>query len=159
MFYVQETEWHGATHALSDRKTGDSSSIKTRQNCEQQLNIQLLYSGNHFSDPPKMGNVWMRELREGPLVTPKQYSEPTFDPMLGFPTGRKPRVLTVTAEVRRNLKKFNKITVKEHFLAFRHNLFRTLIYVAVGLYDAHSFEWPYLLKFLCTKIVKQFVFL
>ena len=35
----------------------------------------------------------------------------------------------------------------------------TLIYMAVGLYDTHSFEWPFLLKFLCTKIVKQFVFL
>ena len=35
----------------------------------------------------------------------------------------------------------------------------TLIYVAVGLYDAHSFEWPFLIKFLWTKIVKQFVFL
>ena len=27
------------------------------------------------------------------------------------------------------------------------------------VYDTHSFEWPFLLKFLCTKIVKQFVFL
>ena len=37
----------------------------------------------------------------------------------------------------------------------------TLIYTAVGLFDSdsHIFEWPYLLKFLCTKIVKQFVFL
>ena len=29
----------------------------------------------------------------------------------------------------------------------------TLIYMTVGRYDAHSFEWPFLLKFLCTKIV------
>ena len=36
---------------------------------------------------------------------------------------------------------------------------KTLIYVAVGLYDTHSFEWAYLLKFLCTQIVKQFVIL
>ena len=27
----------------------------------------------------------------------------------------------------------------------------TLIYMAVGLYDTHSFEWPFLLKFLYTK--------
>ena len=31
-------------------------------------------------------------------VTPKQDSGPTFDPMLGFANGRKPRVLTVSAE-------------------------------------------------------------
>ena len=31
--------------------------------------------------------------------------------------------------------------------------------MAVGLYDTLSFEWPFLLKFQCTKIVKQFVFL
>ena len=37
--------------------------------------------------------------------------------------------------------------------------FCSLIYMAVGLYDTYSFEWPFLLKFLCTKIVKQFVFL
>ena len=36
---------------------------------------------------------------------------------------------------------------------------KTLIYMAVGLYGTHSFEWPFLLKFLCTKIVKQSVFL
>ena len=35
----------------------------------------------------------------------------------------------------------------------------TLIYVAVGLFDTHCFEWPYLLKFLCTKVVKQLVFI
>ena len=35
----------------------------------------------------------------------------------------------------------------------------TLFYVALGLYDTHSFEWPFLLKFPCTKIVKPFVFL
>ena len=36
----------------------------------------------------------------------------------------------------------------------------THIYVAVGLNDTHSFEWPFPLKFLCTgtKIVTQFVF-
>ena len=38
-------------------------------------------------------------------------------------------------------------------------LLLTLLYMAVGLYDTHSFEWPFLLKFLCTKIVRQFVFL
>ena len=37
--------------------------------------------------------------------------------------------------------------------------FLALIYMAGGLNDTHSFEWPFLLKFLCTKIVKQFVFL
>ena len=35
----------------------------------------------------------------------------------------------------------------------------TLIYMVVGLYATHSFEWPFLLKFLYTKIVKQFVFI
>ena len=45
-------------------------------------------------------------------------------------------------------------------LTVDHNLLRlTLIYMAVGLYDTHSFEWPFLLKFLCTKLVEQFVFL
>ena len=46
-----------------------------------------------------MGNTWVREFREGPEITPRQDSVPTFDPMLGFPNGRKPRVMTVTAEV------------------------------------------------------------
>ena len=41
-----------------------------------------------------------------------------------------------------------------HFPFYPH-----LQYMAVGLYDTHSFEWPFLLKFLYTKIVKQFVFL
>ncbi|XP_023345884.1 NADH dehydrogenase [ubiquinone] 1 beta subcomplex subunit 7 [Eurytemora carolleeae] len=45
-----------------------------------------------------MGNTWVREFREGPEITPRQDSVPTFDPMLGFPNGRKPRVMTVTAE-------------------------------------------------------------
>ena len=27
------------------------------------------------------------------------------------------------------------------------------------IYDTHGFEWTFLLKFLCTKIVQQFVFL
>ena len=45
----------------------------------------------------------MREMQDGTAqsansVTPKQDSGPTFDPMLGFPNGRKPRVLTVSAE-------------------------------------------------------------
>ena len=35
----------------------------------------------------------------------------------------------------------------------------TLIYVAVGLCDLHSFELPLQLEFLCKQIVKQFVFL
>ena len=35
----------------------------------------------------------------------------------------------------------------------------SLIYVAVGLYDTHSFEWPFFQKLLCTNIVKQLVFL
>ena len=47
-----------------------------------------------------MGNVWVREFHEGKDVTPRQDSKPTFDPLLGFPQGRKPRVMTVTAEVR-----------------------------------------------------------
>ena len=34
-----------------------------------------------------------------------------------------------------------------------------LIYVTLELYDTHSFEWPYLLRLIWTKIVKQFVFL
>lgn len=46
-----------------------------------------------------MGNIWVRELREGSAFTPKQDSEPTFDPLLGFPNGRKQRVMTVSAEV------------------------------------------------------------
>ena len=46
-----------------------------------------------------MGNTWVREFREGPEIIPRQDSVPTFDPMLGFPNGRKPRVMTVTAEV------------------------------------------------------------
>ena len=50
-----------------------------------------------------MGNSWTRELRDGTAqspnsVTPKQDSPPTFDPMLGFPSGRVPRVMTVSAE-------------------------------------------------------------
>eukprot|EP00088_Acartia_fossae_P018190 TRINITY_DN20479_c0_g1_i1.p1 TRINITY_DN20479_c0_g1~~TRINITY_DN20479_c0_g1_i1.p1 ORF type:complete len:130 (+),score=14.38 TRINITY_DN20479_c0_g1_i1:32-421(+) len=45
-----------------------------------------------------MGATWTREFWEGPEVTPKQYSKPTFDPLLGFPEGRKPRVMTVSAE-------------------------------------------------------------
>merc|ERR1719495_2464481 len=45
-----------------------------------------------------MGNTWVRELRDGSDVTPIQDSKPTFDPLLGFPNGRKPRVMTVTAE-------------------------------------------------------------
>ena len=40
-----------------------------------------------------------------------------------------------------------------------NSCYKTLIFVAVVLYDTHSFEWPFLLKFLCTKIVKLFVFL
>jgi len=43
-----------------------------------------------------MGNVWVREFHEGPEVTPRQDSKPTFDPLLGFPNGRKPREMTVT---------------------------------------------------------------
>ena len=35
----------------------------------------------------------------------------------------------------------------------------TLIYAAVGLYDTHSLNGFFLLKFLIAKIVKQFVFL
>ena len=50
-----------------------------------------------------MGNIWAREFREGPEVTPRQESKPTFDPMLGFEQGRKPRVMTVTEEVRETL--------------------------------------------------------
>ena len=52
-----------------------------------------------------MGNTWVREFHEGPEVTPRQDSVPTFDPMLGFPNGRKPRVMTVTAEVSKTIQK------------------------------------------------------
>eukprot|EP00088_Acartia_fossae_P037677 TRINITY_DN38898_c0_g1_i1.p1 TRINITY_DN38898_c0_g1~~TRINITY_DN38898_c0_g1_i1.p1 ORF type:complete len:133 (-),score=47.43 TRINITY_DN38898_c0_g1_i1:214-612(-) len=45
-----------------------------------------------------MGNIWMRSLNDGPEVTPVQNTKPTFDPMLGFPNGRKPRVMTASAE-------------------------------------------------------------
>ena len=69
-----------------------------------------------------MGNSWVREFRDGTAqtpgsVTPQQdskvisvflrinkyfsktrYLQPTFDPMLGFPQGRVPRVLNVSAE-------------------------------------------------------------
>ena len=49
-----------------------------------------------------MGNSWVREFRDGTAqspnsVTPKQDSGPTFDPMIGFPAGRKPRVMTVSS--------------------------------------------------------------
>ena len=55
----------------------------------------------------------------------------------------------------------------EHIEAVESEWVRNLIliYVAVGLqYEymiltSHSFEWNFLLKFLCTKLVKQFVFL
>jgi hypothetical protein len=47
-----------------------------------------------------MGNTWVRAIRDGPEVTPKQNSEPTFDPLFGFPNGRKQRVMTVSAEVK-----------------------------------------------------------
>ena len=46
-----------------------------------------------------MGAHWTRHLSDPEGVTPKQDSAPTFDPMLGFPNGRKPRVMTATAEV------------------------------------------------------------
>ena len=67
-----------------------------------------------------MGNSWVREFWDGTAqtpgsVTPQQdskvspvffqinnsktpYLQPTFDPMLGFPQGRVPRVLNVSAE-------------------------------------------------------------
>merc|ERR1712080_49718 len=50
-----------------------------------------------------MGQNWVRELKDGSSempnsVTPKQHSQPTWDPMLGFPNGRKQRVLTASAE-------------------------------------------------------------
>ena len=50
-----------------------------------------------------MGNSWVREMRDGTAqmpgsVTPEQDSKPTFDPMIGFPNGRVPRVLNVSAE-------------------------------------------------------------
>merc|ERR1719435_924918 len=45
----------------------------------------------------------MREFRDGVAqspnsVTPIPDSKPTFDPLLGFPNGRKPRELTVSQE-------------------------------------------------------------
>merc|ERR1719397_1449789 len=50
-----------------------------------------------------MGNSWVREFRDGTAqtpgsVTPQQDSKPTFDSQLGFPSGRVPRVLNVSAE-------------------------------------------------------------
>merc|ERR1719458_2424982 len=50
-----------------------------------------------------MGNTWVREFQDGSSelpgsVTPKQDSAPTFDPLLGFPNGRVPRVLNATQE-------------------------------------------------------------
>ena len=69
-----------------------------------------------------MGNNWVREFREGTAqspnsTTPEQESkvdrpsvhyhvsichdlilQATFDPLLGFPNGRTPRVMTVSAE-------------------------------------------------------------
>uniref|UniRef100_A0A1S6GLE7 NADH dehydrogenase [ubiquinone] 1 beta subcomplex subunit 7 n=1 Tax=Pseudodiaptomus poplesia TaxID=213370 RepID=A0A1S6GLE7_9MAXI len=44
-----------------------------------------------------MGNVYMRAFKEGPEITPEPFSNPPFDPQLGFPNGRKPRVMTVSA--------------------------------------------------------------
>merc|ERR1712107_834940 len=49
-----------------------------------------------------MGN-WVREFHECTSqmpnsTTPAQDSNPTFDPQLGFPKGRVPRVLNVSAE-------------------------------------------------------------
>ena len=54
-------------------------------------------------------------------------------------------------------KKLHSKAIIEYFLvAFEQKGFLlTFIYMAVGLYDTHRFEWP----FLCTKVVKQFVFL
>ena len=46
-----------------------------------------------------MGNTWTRAWVDGPEITPKADSKPTFDPMLGFENGRKPRVLRASAEV------------------------------------------------------------
>ena len=59
-----------------------------------------------FSD--KMGNgTWSREFWDGPGVTPKTDDKPTFDPMFGFEDrGRKPRVMTVSAEVQSCLLKY-----------------------------------------------------
>ena len=50
-----------------------------------------------------MGQNWVREFHEGTSqmpnsTTPAQDSNPTFDPQLGFPKGRVPRVLNVSAE-------------------------------------------------------------
>ena len=50
-----------------------------------------------------MGQNWTREFYEGTSqmpgsTTPAQDSKPTFDPMLGFPNGRVPRVMNVSAE-------------------------------------------------------------
>ena len=36
----------------------------------------------------------------------------------------------------------------------RREMSLTVFYVAVGLCDTHSFEWPYLPNFLCTKTLK-----
>ena len=49
--------------------------------------------------------------------------------------------------------------LKKHFDQDTIPLTLIYSYVAVGLYDTHNFEWSFFLKFLCTKIVKQFVFL
>jgi len=50
-----------------------------------------------------MGQTWVREFHDGTAqapdsVTPMQDSKPTFDPLVGFPNGRTPRVMNVTAE-------------------------------------------------------------
>ena len=44
-------------------------------------------------------------------------------------------------------------------MAYKESSELILIYMAVGLYDSHRFEWRFLLVFHCTKIVKQFLFL
>ena len=45
-----------------------------------------------------MGNRWVTAVKDGPDLTPAQDSAPTFDPLFGFPNGRKARVMSATQE-------------------------------------------------------------
>ncbi|EZA48147.1 hypothetical protein DMN91_008333 [Ooceraea biroi] len=45
-----------------------------------------------------MGNYWVSAHITHPDTTPRHESAPTFDPMLGFPKGRKPREMKMSEE-------------------------------------------------------------
>ncbi|CAG9772841.1 unnamed protein product [Ceutorhynchus assimilis] len=50
--------------------------------------------GNFLGHVPQNGiDLWRH-----PEITPHPEEEPTFDPMLGFPNGRKPRVMIATKD-------------------------------------------------------------